>query len=40
MNDKPIMRDPMDSEEAKEMQLRYIKIYRDDLSENVLYRFS
>ena len=23
MNDKPIMRDPMDSEEAKEMQLRY-----------------
>ena len=23
MNNKPIMRDPMDSEEAKEMQLRY-----------------
>ena len=34
MNDKPIMRDPMDSEEAKEMQLRY------KLMESIEYDFT
>jgi len=34
MNDKPIMRDPMNSEEAKEMQLRY------KLMESIEYDFT
>ena len=34
MNNKPIMRDPMDSEEAKEMQLRY------KLMESIEYDFT
>ena len=34
MNNKPIMKDPMDSEEAKEMQLRY------KLMESIEYDFT
>jgi len=34
MNNKPIMRDPMDSEEAKEIQLRY------KLMESIKYDFT